>query len=169
MLDIIKIRMIDHVPHGHQSENHLIDAEYTWVKVGRATWQDLDAAVDEFPGALWIDGDNSYNGLNDRVSEAQASTCHNSLMLLQPEKLVVTVAVEGAEFDNPRRKIRAHFTCGGRRYILAVTDPVIEEHYRAKKNGEYPIKKARLCVSLGGPYEGYCYKLVAGIITPEED
>ncbi len=90
-------------------------------------------------------------------------------MLLQPEKLVVTVAVEGAEFDNPRRKIRAHFTCGGRRYILAVTDPVIEEHYRAKKNGEYPIKKARLCVSLGGPYEGYCYKLVAGIITPEED
>ncbi len=159
------IAMSKHVPHGHQTENHLIDAAHPWAKVGRVTWEELGSAVDAFPGTLWIDGNSTYNGLYDKVPEAQATGLPNSLMLLEPDRLTVSVAVEGAEFDNPRSKVRADFTLAGKRYILAVTDPVIESVYRAKGNGQYPIAGARICVSLGGAYAGYCYKLVAAIIT----
>jgi len=62
--------------------------------------------------------------------------------------------------------VRARFPLGEKRYVIAVTDPVIAREYLAKENGEYPIGIARLCISIGEPYQGYCYKLVAGIIRP---
>ena len=47
-----------------------------------------------------------------------------------------------------------------------MTDPILEEGYFDKYIGDYPIaeKDVYLCVSIGEPYEGYCYKLVAGVI-----
>jgi hypothetical protein len=51
--------------------------------------------------------------------------------------------------------------------MLSITDPLVEEAYLNKDFGTYPIKSrdAYLCVSIGGPCEGYCYKLVAGMIA----
>jgi putative nucleic acid modification protein with dual OB domain len=163
LLDIISIQMRGHVPHTHQTENHLIDAEYYWVKQGTVTWDDLDAATEAFHGTLWVDGNHSYNGENDRIPEALTLELDNSLTLVEAEDLVIAVAHEGL---NPKRKVRARFSLGEKRYVIAVTDPVIEREYLAKENGEYPIGLARLCISIGEPYQGYCYKLVAGIIRP---
>jgi hypothetical protein len=163
LLDIISIQMRGHVPHAHQTENHLIDAEYYWVKQGAVTWDDLDAAIEPFHGTLWVDGNHSYNGENDRIPEALTLELDNSLTFVETEDLVIAVAHEGL---NPKRKVRARFSLGEKRYVIAVTDPVIEREYLAKENGEYPIGIARLCISIGEPYQGYCYKLVAGIIRP---
>ena len=33
--------MIAAVPRVHQTENHMIDAEFYWTKVGAITWGDL--------------------------------------------------------------------------------------------------------------------------------
>jgi hypothetical protein len=163
LLDIISIQMRGHVPHAHQTENHLIDAEYYWVKGGAVTWDDLDAATEPFPGTLWVDGNRSYNGENDRIPEALTLELDNSLTFVETEDLVIAVAHEGL---NPKRKVRARFSLGGKRYVIAVTDPVIEREYLAQENGEHPIGIARLCISIGEPFQGYCYKLVAGIIRP---
>ena len=163
LLDVISIRMRGHVPHAHQTENHLIDAGYYWVKEGTVTWGDLDAAVEDFQGALWVDGYHSYNDENDRIPEAQTLELGHSLTLVETENLVIVVAPEGF---NPKRKVRARFSLGGRKYVLVVTDPVIERKYLLKQNDEYPVGVARLCISIGEPYQGYCYKLVAGIIQP---
>jgi hypothetical protein len=163
LLDVISIQMRGHVPHAHQTENHLIDAEYYWVKRGVATWDDLDPAVEAFHGTLWVDGNHSYNGENDRIPEAETLELDNSLTLVETEDLGIVVAHEGR---NPKRKVRARFSLGGKRYGIAVTDPVIEREYLAKENGECPIGVARLCISIGEPYQGYCYKLVAGVIRP---
>ncbi|MGA8221299.1 MAG: hypothetical protein WB780_06550, partial [Candidatus Acidiferrales bacterium] len=92
LLDIIEIRMRGHVPYAHQTENHLIDAEYCWVKGGIVTWDELEAAVEPFGGTLWFDGFHSYNGENDRIPEAQTLELENSLTLVETEDLVTAVA-----------------------------------------------------------------------------
>jgi len=50
-----------------------------------------------------------------------------------------------------------------------VTDSGIERTYLMKEHGEYPLinRDLYLTVSLGEPFNGYCYKLVASVITIE--
>lgn len=163
LLDIISIQMRGHVPHAHQTENHLIDSEYYWVKEGTLVWDDLDAAIADFNGTLWVDGYHSYNGVNDRIPENRTLELGDSLTLLETEDLVIVAAHEGI---NPKRKVRARFSLDGTSYCLVVTDPMIEREYLARENGEYAVGLARLCISIGEQYQGYCYKLVAGIIRP---
>ncbi len=79
--------------------------------------------------------------------------------------LKIVVAVEGAEFGNAKRKVRGHFTLNGAQYLLSVTDPVVERQYLAGGNGEFNVGTAILCVSLGEPYQGYAYKLIAGVFV----
>lgn len=163
LLDRVEVCLQAHVPHEYQVENHLIDPTVRWVKTGTIMWHDLDTAIDAFNGSLWIDGHSSYNGLNDRIPHAQAQPLPSSLKLVEPEGLIVAVALEGI---NPKRTARAHFSLGGTNYALTVTDPVAAASYLAHGEGEYPVGAARVCISIGEPYDGYCYKLVAGIITP---
>ena len=64
------------------------------------------------------------------------------------------------------KRVRSRFTFAGSEYGLSVTDPVIENRYFNKDVGQYPINKTNLylTISIGEPYEGYCYKLVAAVI-----
>jgi putative nucleic acid modification protein with dual OB domain len=127
----------------------------------------LQSLVDT-PNTLWSNGDSTYNGLNDRVRVESASKLSISLVLIQPEALTIGVKTEGQEFGNPRRRVRAHFAHRGVRYILVVTDPVAERAFLAKPNGDYPLRGAYLCLSLGEPHtDGCCYKLVAAVITSQ--
>ena len=77
--------------------------------------------------------------------------------------LKIAVAVEGAEFGNAKRKVRGRFTFNGAQYWLAVTDPAVERKYLAGKDGEFKVGNAILCISLGEPYGGHAYKLIAGV------
>jgi len=77
------------------------------------------------------------------------------------------VAIEGAAFGNPRRRVRACFHYNGFPYMLVVTDYETEAEYLARQDGEYVMNEALICVSLTGLHtDGYAYKLVAGVITP---
>jgi hypothetical protein len=163
LLDIISIPMRGHVPHAHQTENYLIDAGHYWVKEGTLGWDDVDDAIDPFAGTLWIDGQHSYNGENDRITEAQALDLGSSLILVETEDLVIGVAPEGL---NPKRKVRGRFSLGGKRYVLVITDPLVEHEYLAKPDADHAVGVARLCISIGEPFQGYCYKLIAGIMRP---
>jgi hypothetical protein len=165
VLDIIVVPMMAPAPLLHQTENHIIDADYYWTKKGELPWAKLKHLIDE-PAPLWPKGDSTYYGLNDRVKVEQASKLTNSLMLIEPEALNVCVQTEGAEFGNPRRRVRANFTYQGHKYNLIVTDPVAERAFLSKSDGRYPLTSTYLCVSLGGAHnDGYCYKLVAAVIS----
>lgn len=48
--------------------------------------------------------------------------------------------------------------------MRCVTDPRIERAYLAKADGDYPFGECYLTVSLGEPFNEYCYKLVAAVI-----
>lgn len=52
-----------------------------------------------------------------------------------------------------------------------MTDMVIEREYLMKPQGEYPqnSKNIYLTISLGEPFNGFCYKLVAAVMIHNED
>jgi hypothetical protein len=143
----------------------MIDDGYYWTKERQATWGELKAALDKVSGALWDNSSSSYNGLHDRVEEAAANQLGSSLRLIEVKDLKIVVAIEGAEFGNGKRRVRGHFTLNGAEYWLSVTDPVVERQYLAGKDGEYKVGDAILCISLGEPYGGYAYKLIAGVFV----
>jgi hypothetical protein len=167
LLDIIDIPMIAAVPRVHQTENHMIDAEVYWTKEGEVAWEDVNALLDT-PASLWGNGDSTYHGRNDRMSQTAASAFQNSLWLIEPTNVVMRVLTPGAAFGNPKRRVRAEFTYKGVQYDLMVTDPVAEKVFLARPNGNYPLQDVLFCTSLAEAHtDGYCYKLVAAVIGPE--
>ena len=167
VLDIIDVPILAAAPRLHQTENHIIDSDYYWTKRGVLPWAKLRHLIDK-PTSLWLNVDSTYLGLNDRVSVEHASEMTNSLMLIEPDTLNISVEPEGAAFGNPRRRVRSHFAHQGQQYILIVTDPVAERAFLAKPNGRFPLTNTYLCVSLGEAHtDGYCYKLVASIISKQ--
>lgn len=156
-----------HKPHLHQQENFLIDDSLYWSKKGTLKWMDLEDAVEDPAGPLWLNGFSSSNGNNDRVPEGSLGTLNRSLYLVRPEKLVLSVRAEPTMEGSSRRKVRASFSLSGADYKIGVTDPVIQRQLLAGKDGDTKIKDALMCVSLAGAFNGYGYKLAAGIVTPQ--
>ena len=68
----------------------------------------------------------------------------------------------------PHRCKTGFWQANGVRYRLAVTDPIVESKYLAGNDGTYDVGNAILCISLGEPYKGYAYKLIAGVIVPSD-
>lgn len=163
LLDVMNVPLLEPRPKGYQQENWLLDPDSYWQKVGRLNWGDLHALA-EPSGTLWINGDSTYNGTNDRIMLPQAAALRSSLRLVYVERLTLSVFRPGAAFGNPKRRVQGHFDHAGTHYRLWVTDPVYERHYLAQNDGDYVIGESFLTVSLGEPYEGACYKLIAAII-----
>lgn len=167
LLDIISIPVKEHKPQLFQNENYLIDDDYYWEKRGKFSGS-LDNLLDE-PDDLWGTQSSSYQGQNDRIPEDMCVNYKESLYLIKPQSLKVIVRIEGQEFGNAKRKVRAKFNCNGITYVFPLTDPVIERKYLSGENGDFTLfaKNIYLCVSVGLPYNGYCYKFLASIIETE--
>lgn len=163
LLDIMDVPLIAHRPKEYQQENWLLDPNHCWQRVARLRWSDLDALADPV-GRLWVDGDNTYNGLNDRIALAKASGIHSSLRLVRVDRVTLSVFKPGEAFGNPKRRVQGQFRHAGVDYHLWVTDPIYERAYLAKPDGEYAVGEGFMTVSLGEPHNGYCYKLIAAII-----
>lgn len=159
LLDILEIPMLEPRPHSCQTENHLIDDKYYWVKVGEYPRQQLPELC-EIPDSLWVNGYHSYNGTNDRIPEEQADTLDSSLVLIEPQCLNILV-----ERGFSTRQVRAEFRIAGRRYNFVVTDPIVKQQFLAHGDGYYSYEEPTVaCISIGEPFQAYRYKLVASII-----
>jgi len=162
LLDIISMPLLKHSPHSYQRENYLV-GERPWVKKGQLPISDLERLRDNVD-CLWINGYNSHNGLNDRMpQELVEERLKSSLLFIKPERICITVE-EGA---NLLAKVRSKFNFSGTEYWLPITDPVIENRFFHEEMGEYLIDRRDLylTISIGEPYNGFCYKLVAGIFN----
>ena len=167
LLDVIEMTLLGPQPSGYQTENHLVDASVRWRPVGRATLGNLVSAIERPTGALWINGDSTGNGRNDKVRSEVAERLPNSLILVQPEQMTMVVATEGSDFSNPRRRVRGHFSLAGHDYVLAVTDPVVEGQMKQSPDGSRTeLRNPVLCISLSEKFDAQnaCYKLVAGVM-----
>lgn len=164
LLDIISIPVKEHKPKLFQSENYLIDDDYYWENRGEFS-SSLDNLLDD-PKDLWGTKSSSYQGQYDRIPEDMHMNYEESLYLIEPQSLTIIVRIEGQEFDNAKRKVRAEFGYNDITYIFPVTDPVIERKYLAGENGKFALSTENiyLCASVGLPYNDYCYKFLASII-----
>ena len=164
VLHVVRIPMIRPVPDAYQSENWLIDSNFYWERRGQIGWDDLSALA-HAPSPLWLDSGASDTrpGTSDRVRIEFADTLQDSLRLIHVTDLELVVRIPWE-----KRKLQAQFTFSGNPYAFWVSDPEFERHFLAQGTGSYPVGEAYLTVSLAERHDdGYCYKMVAAVITPE--
>lgn len=167
LLDLMEVGLLAPRPSGCQIENHLIDTGVRWQYRGRISPQRLAAAVDHPSGPLWVNGESTAGGLNDRVPADVAERQPYSLLLVQPELLAVTIAMEGVGTEIPRRRVRGNFSLNGCDYSFSITDPVVEAPLKPQPDGfTYDLQKPILCISLSEKFaaQNACFKLIAGVI-----
>jgi hypothetical protein len=163
VLDIIDVPLIEARPKDYQQENWLLDPRMYWAKVGTLDCEDL-SSLQERRGPLWICGTSSYNGVNDRIPLDQAIALRSSLKLIHVRSLELKVFASGEASGNAKRRVQARFVFEGIGYRLWVTDPIVERRFLAGSDGEYEVGEAYLTISIGEPFQDYCYKLVATVI-----
>lgn len=153
VLDILELPVGSPVPKGHQQENWLLDTSRTWKKIGRLTWNELSRLEDQV-GPLF-----GRSLPSDRLPLGAVEALRESLRLIRVPQVTLSV---GPHFG--KRRLRGHFRFFGTDFDLGVTDPVFEQYYLTLPDGEYPLWGAYLTISLGEPWEGACYKLIAAIM-----
>ena len=164
LLDAIEIVVREDLPAAHHPENWLVDRA-PWKLVGRpGNFGLLDPFVERGPLLLGSTG--------DRVPE-QVFADHParaSLALVRPDNDRVTW--QNRESHNGGLQHRAQFSLKGQPYNLVITDPAWEIRLGRFEAGEVhpsrlgirPGAWILLTISLGEPFNGYCYKYVAGVI-----
>lgn len=171
LLDVIEIPCIEESPHGHQSENVLIDDRFYWEKKGSASWDDVLELVDQ-DADLWANGFSAYYNRNNRVPDGLIDEDGGSLRLIELDEMVLHAGPKAPDFGDMKPIVRASFNYRGQHYKLDVTDPEYERACLEKGAGEYRIPSVVACISLSEPHtnqngETFAYKLVASIITKE--
>lgn len=164
LLDIINIPCDVSQPVSHQGENHVIDPDYYWVKIGIIRWEDIQIFIDT-PPSLWSLGHGSYTGLNNRVALGRENGI--SLHLISVERISLLVGKKAPEYPDSKRAVRGEFVYNGSTYRMDITDPAIEQNYLSQADGRYEVSNPILCISLGDLYDGYFYKLIAGVLYQE--
>lgn len=169
LLDIVTVPLLKSKPHRHQTENHLIDPDKRWKKEGRATWEQVEESLDDHSGPLWLNLNASGGYLYNRVHENLLYRFNDSLLLIRPKKLRISVAPKGGPFDDSdKRIVKAAFSHSGYEYRFTVTDRVFERQFKAGKDRTEDMTGSILCISLGevNKKDSYAYKLAAAVIPP---
>ena len=165
VLDVIDVPVVGPHPKDYQQENWRLDSKRRWTKVARIQWNALPQWADAGED-LWIVGHSSSEGQNDRIPLPDANSLRSSLRLIEVRSLQITVS-EPAKPSNPIPALRAAFHYNGHDYSLRITDPVSESGAVKMDYGNYNVDGQRfLTISMGRPFEGYVYKLIAAVIKP---
>lgn len=159
MLDIVEVPFRAVQNDATQPENWFIDTSSRWSRVGSLPLDELEHFV-ETPPNLWL----QLNCPTDRVSAeylAKVPPKQSLYFLRLPESVVRPT-------ESRKPGFRLHFTYNGIAFRLKITDPLAIGLYTEQMIGrtELRLRDATVCISLGSPFEGYHYKLVASITQP---
>ena len=143
-LQKVEVGLDKHAPLINQPENYVIDGSQ-WQQKYNIDESDLYDFID-YPADLWGDG----NKVRCTYIESGQKKIEQSLYLVKVDNLKL--------FKNRYDKRRAIFEYGGISYDLPVTDRNFDQIQEGGRN-----LQGILCLSLGEPFDGYCYKIVAGI------
>lgn len=149
---------------GHQTENYILSKKPNWKIVGKLSDSVVKSLADN-PAQLWSNGFNSSLGLNDKVPEHLFEECKNSLHMIRLDCADV-ICVKKESYQKEYTQRRLVFVYNSSHYNLPITDPCLSSMYANLSPGESAhIGPCLITVSLGEPYAGSIYKLVAGYIS----
>jgi hypothetical protein len=166
LLDVVEVDVTRARPEPHQPENWEL-AQGTW----RLVQQIAPASALAVLRSALVPGPVVLENQSDRVANAslQAKPAAASLALVEPSSIKwhITTSLRG------NRQTRCSFSVGGAHYNLSVTDLKIEAALSALPVGVYPrdaagipaMARVLLTISLGEPFNGDCYKLVAAVLV----
>jgi hypothetical protein len=166
VLDIVSVRFERHDPFLHQTENHLINAQYYWQKIGTFPTAQLAPAITNHVQPIWPYCGSTNYGRHDRIPEARLPEIQSSLSLVQPGVVDVVVSTDPGYNGAPGTiAVRANFTCGGEFNSLKISDPTAKARFMGQGIGTYRLNDPILCVSLAEPWaeQPYAFKVVAAI------
>ena len=168
LLDVIEVVVTSPRPEPHQPENWVL-GERRWRLVRR-----LEPATAWKAGVLGeflAPGPYLLGNRTDRLdySTLLESPARSSLALIEPAGVSWDII---GQFGG-RRQTRARFQLSGVTYNLSVTDPNWEQRLSELSYGIHPRAAAGISqqdrllftVSLGEPFKGECYKLVAAVLV----
>jgi hypothetical protein len=145
-------------PEIHQPENWLLDGS-TWKMHGQ---QDLRPFVASLTKAV-VAGPEVLRGISDRVAWADFEARHAeaSLALVAPKELELLLI----QRPDGRHQVRGRFALGNCEYNLSMTDPLWEKKVHNEGNLRFhqTERKFLVTVSLGEPFNGFCYKVIAAL------
>jgi hypothetical protein len=162
LLDVIDLTLLEPNSHGCHSEDIFVDDTKKWSLRERLTYKSILPLVETATTTLWVNGQSSANGMNDKLDEGLASSLKNSLKLIKPAQMTMTATREWG-----KRKVRGTFNLGSTHYTLAITDPRIEQEFASSSVGtSRVVDDPILCISIGEVLEAQsaCYKLIARVI-----
>lgn len=165
-LDVIETSFVRPDPKPYQPENWIIERA-PWKRITPPNMNEvlavLRANIQETP--------HLFGNTADRVPECTFAErpASSSVALVKPRDLAIDVTVN----YRGQQQLRANFYLGEHFYSLAVTDPYWRDRLANLTYGTHPFSEVAgispddhvlLTISLGEPLDGYCYKLVAGVI-----
>lgn len=154
LLDIVEIESTGNpVKPSYQSENIFFKDEHLNI-VGRFDRNGLNKLIDN---RYYI-----FGNWGKALSTDEIVFLDHSLVLLRVSEFHVTEKINPE--DPGKKKIRLHFLYNETKYDFPVTDPVFSQLYINNSAILNVIDSLYLCVSIGINFNGWYYKLVAGII-----
>lgn len=168
VLDVIRVGLLNRRPQPHHPENWLIDGS-EWKPVQRPASKQYYAEV--VADAVSPDP-LLFGGAEHRVSERQFErrAARESLVLVQPGEIAWHLEPDPQDGRNPAR---VKFQLGHVEYDLPLTDPEFRRLLSGLSPGTHSTRELRipqgrkllLTISLTEPFNGFCYKLVAGVVV----
>lgn len=172
-LDIIEIDFLKPSPQPHHPENWLFNPQ-PWRLCHRFNRHSASEKqqIREFLETVAVSPPYLFNDFDKKIKYSYLldNPTSASLILVKPENLNFKVIQLVDSW-----KLKASFTLQNCPYCLSVTDPIFKQKIQHLPDGNYPIHSLSLpdfnpdCVfftiSLSEPYEEYCYKLVAAVIS----
>ncbi|RZN64455.1 MAG: hypothetical protein EF806_03680 [Candidatus Methanoliparum thermophilum] len=153
LLQKINIDLLKHDPLENQPENYLI-SDKKWSLSGFITRNEVNGYLDK-PDSLWLDGESQNDRVAYNLIETKKLQIAQSLYLIAVEKIHIHWKDRSKWNQNPQR--RGKFKYNDVEYDLAITDSNL------KKYEEQDLSNKYLCISLGGQFNGFCYKIIASI------
>lgn len=155
ILDIFEIEIIKECPMGYQSENVIIDEKsFKFIKSVVPEKEKLDGIISEKMSYIFLNQEKS-------ISKDTIHLVGNSLVFICPETFRF-IKVSNKYVKN---QLRTEFLFNHLEYNLPITDVEFLERFKKNPDFIHELKSIYFTISLGLEFNGWHYKLVAGVIS----
>lgn len=160
--DIVSLDLDGKQNDSWQPENHLLSLNPNIQIEDHVSQEDIIKYIDS-PTEIWGIGEQSSQGMNDRVPEHRLCELDHTLLFIFLKRAAIWN--KQSNWDDSC-KLRFYFKLGGEKYLFAITDPKISAKYtnQLNPNEHIIINNCFVTLSLGLPLNCFSYKLAASIL-----